>query len=94
MATVYNVGDGVRYQITVTDPTNNDAPVDPVDVTLYVTKPDGTTVEPTVTAAATGVYRADVYFDTAGHWSRQWVTSAEKPGATPITTMRVLPSLG
>lgn len=67
--TVYDIGDRVRLDTTVTNltgtPTN-------ATVTLTVMTPGGDNITPTVINDAAGVYRADVDVDRPGMWFYRW----------------------
>lgn len=71
--TVYNVGALATLTTALTDSTG--APVNTTTMALVVTKPDLTTITPTVTNPSTGSYAAPVTVDQAGTWTYVWTAS-------------------
>jgi hypothetical protein len=66
----YPVGQKVKSTATFAD--YNGTPTNPTTVVFKYEKPDGTVFSPTVTSLGSGVYTAEVTFDTAGSWWRRW----------------------
>lgn len=69
----YEIGDRVRLELELTDPTNLDAAVDPGEVTLTLELPDSTTATRTYSAGevdrqAAGVYTYDYDPPQAGRY--------------------------
>ena len=54
---------------------NKDGQLTDTTASLVLTRPDGTTVTPTVSHDGVGLYSADVTFDQAGDWLRVWSTT-------------------
>lgn len=70
---IYDVGDGVQLRREVRDA---DRTLVAATVAIVVTKPDGTTITPTVTATSTGIYDAATFtVDQSGLWRFTWTTS-------------------
>jgi hypothetical protein len=68
----YDLGDGVNLEHLVY---NADRVLTDATVALVVTKPDGTTVSPSVTHPSTGTYRATATTDQTGLWLYVWTVS-------------------
>jgi hypothetical protein len=80
---IYDVGDGIELRHTVRDP---DRALVAATVSLAITKPDGTTVAPFVTATALGIYDAAmVTIDQAGIWAYEWTVSGAVVDVVPGT---------
>lgn len=70
---VYDLGDGVQLRHKVYD---SDRELAAATVSLVVTKPDASTIEPDVSTAATGIYDAEtITADQAGPWSYVWTVA-------------------
>ena len=70
---IYDVGDGIQLRHEVR---NADRVLTAATVTLVVTRPDGTTITPSVTASSTGIYDAATFtVDQAGLWAFEWTVS-------------------
>lgn len=71
--TIYDLGDGVELRHKVY---NSDGELTAATVSLVVTKPDASTIEPDVSTAATGIYDAETFTaDQAGPWSYVWTVT-------------------
>lgn len=81
MSSTFDMGDRVRVKGSFTDPLNSSAPIDPSNVYLDVTSPDGTTttytygVDVGLTNDGTGVYYYDITLDAAGLWYYRWYST-------------------
>lgn len=88
--TIYDVGDLVTLSTAVIDAAGT-----PTDATmaLVVTKPDGTTVSPSITHGATGAYSATQSATAAGVWPYTWTASGtvEAVDAGQFTVADVAP---
>lgn len=80
--TTYDLGDGVNLEHLVYD---RDAQLAAATVALTVTKPNGSTLTPTITSPSTGVYRAATFTaDQAGLWSGAWAVSGTVIDVAPF----------
>jgi hypothetical protein len=73
--TTYDFGDGVNISHLVYD---RDGVLSDATVAITVTKPDGTTISPSVTHVSTGTYRAATF---AGDLSGPWTYKVDVSGA-------------
>jgi hypothetical protein len=74
--TAYDLGDAVELTTT----TAVDGVLVSATVGLVVTRPDGTTTNPTVTEASTGSYTATLVPDQTGTWFYTWTASGGAVG--------------
>lgn len=73
MAQQWDVGDRVRFKVTVTDLAG--VATDPTSITFKIKSPSGTVTSPTVTREATGKYYADFTLTEPGVWQWEWETT-------------------
>lgn len=77
MPATYDLGDSVSLKFTVKlkDPVTGVETLTNATVALVVTKPDGTTTNPSITNNSTGIYTAAVAPDQAGEWLFKWTAT-------------------
>lgn len=78
----YTVGDQPTLTASFIDPSGNY--VDPTAVTFSVRKPNGTTVNPSVSRTSVGIYQCQQALDTPGQWKWKAVgTGAAVAASSP-----------
>lgn len=77
MPATYDLGDSVSllFTVKVRDPLTGVETLTNATVALTVTKPDGSTQNPSINNAATGKYVATVAPDQAGEWLYKWTAT-------------------
>lgn len=78
----YDLGDSVALAIQVTDPAG--ALIDATSAVVTITRPDGTTISPTVDHTATGKYQASIVATGGGRYVARWVTTGPDHAYTEI----------